>query len=445
MNSRVCMRRYASSNSNSNNSSGKDSMFKGAPTFKKVPAKNKRLFPPKSRGASKSGAADWSTSHRIELNRRNVGRLVFLGATAATCIGLVGFGVYCVGTYNLVRAEWPAPPEIKSIMARSQLYLASYYENFSPNYDRALSLLEKALVLILKEDALPHNSLGMLDIKLRVGECLFNLGECEKAAKLVAPLMPVLQEYSRNEWERYESTEQDDDDKQVDVLADRLLHRLVIVLGQTGMEAERYEAAKKTFGIGIQAAKRIKRDVVNRFDSNNLANYTVFDSANAMEAVLTLQLGEAYYGTKDRVVAQTLFETVLNSFRQHKAQLEMVPRVIENPRVYKDEWICLDNAAMVSLARIKVDAGQIDDAMPWLDAANKMMEGKSILEVLPARCVPCISDLLRQRARIAEIQGDTRRALGKYREAYEFTRLNFGNAKVQADLLSNIERLQRTK
>ncbi|KAJ2754868.1 hypothetical protein IWQ56_006459, partial [Coemansia nantahalensis] len=203
--------------------------------------------------------------------------------------------------------------------------------------------------------------------------------------------------------------------------ADMLLYRLCVLLGKVYVDSGRPTEAVDTYSRGLQAVKRMKEDVAATFDSDHPLDYTTYDNMNLKEALLTTGLGQAFYLAKNYRAADTMFRATINSVKRHKAHVESAPRVIANVLEYKDEWVCMDAQAMLFLAKIQLDAGHSSAALPWIVAGRKLTTTKWTYD--EEKCIRCESGLIAQLGRIAELQGRYQRALQRYREAYEHTRL----------------------
>ncbi|KAI8319832.1 hypothetical protein GQ54DRAFT_264630 [Martensiomyces pterosporus] len=404
-------------------------LFKGTPKFTRVQPKAVRQSAKAGAKSNKGQQPEWGNSGRIELNSKNVGRLLFIGGATVAGVGLVGVAAYYAGTYFYLKSYWPVPEEVGSGTVSNLLYLATYYERLSPNHERAVLALEKALEMIEKHGNLASDSLVVLEIKIRMAECLYSIGDKSKASETLSKVLPVLQNKQPSESANAESSAEQ---------ADQLLYRLAATLGLAYLDANKIGDAKQAFTVGLQAVKRMKRGIVAKFDSEDLANYTVYDGINFKEANLTAHLARAFYEEKNFATAGTLFKGTLNATRQHKAHLDLAPRVVADVRTFKDDWACLDAHAMLYLAKIETDLGSIDKALPWIESARALTTlspGSRLLQ-----CINCEASLIAQLGHIAELQGDSRRALRRYREAYEYARLNF--SEYQSRLAADVERLE---
>ncbi|KAJ1895226.1 hypothetical protein LPJ66_004721 [Kickxella alabastrina] len=401
-----------------------ESMLKGTPKFTRMQPKSavRRRAQPTPDG---TGEPDWGSSGRAELNSKSISRLAFIGGATAAGVGLMGVAAYYGGTYFYLRNNWAASEDIDSSTARNLLYLATYYERLSPNYKRALDALEKALEIIDKDAKLPRDSLAVLEIRVRIAECLFNMGDESSAASLARQILP---DFDRK-----------GDSRKSESAVDNLKYILATVLGQACANAGRSDDAAAAYSIGLQAVKRMKQGMVAKFDGENLAEYTEYDNLNLKEALLTSRLAESFFAKGDHAVSETLFQGVLASIKQHRAHLDVAPHIVQDYRTFKDEWACLDAHAMLHLAKIQTDAGNIDAAIPWIESARTVATEKRTFN-LP-KCVDCIAGILSELGRIAEIQGDSKKALRRYREAYEHARLNFSD--YQQKLAADVERLEQ--
>ncbi|KAJ2389233.1 hypothetical protein GGI23_005880 [Coemansia sp. RSA 2559] len=286
----------------------------------------------------------------------------------------------------------------------------------------------------------------VLQMKARIGECLYRLGNADEAEVLLNETIPLLQNLSiseRNEEHALQAPlEHETKPKPNDgmfSLVDERIYRASFVLVQIYKERGQVDEAKRAFRIGIQAVHQMKKDIAAHFDSSDLVSYSVYEDAKVKEAVLTSLLGEILYTAKETDAAKTLFQSVLGAVKQHKAQLKMTPRVIVEMRTYVNEWECLDTTAIVYLAKIHIDEGNFDAAVSLLNYATET----AVYEVktrLPVRCVNCEADILSQFGRIAEIQGDNKMALRKYREAHEHARIYYGD--YEHELLRDYKRFQ---
>ncbi|KAJ2479512.1 hypothetical protein EV174_003998 [Coemansia sp. RSA 2320] len=309
--------------------------------------------------------------------------LALKGAAVATGVGLVGVLTYYVSTYFYLREHWPVSSDIADAATRNLLYMATYYEQVAPNHDKALRVLEKVLHRMVVQKTASSDSIAVLDVKLRIAECLQCLGQEEEAARL-------------------------------------------------------NDEAKRACSIGLQAVKRMKSSLARSFDGEDLASYTAYDGVNLKEAELTAQLAKVFYKAGEPQVAETLFQGVLRAVKQHRAQLDLAPRVISDMRTFKDGWICLDALAMLYLAKMLIDSKNTSAALPWIESARKIASDRVCFE--RPRCIDCEASLIAQLGRIAESQGDLQKALRRYREASEYARVYFSD--LHSGLLAEAERLE---
>ncbi|KAJ1931125.1 hypothetical protein EC988_009889, partial [Linderina pennispora] len=159
------------------------------------------------------------------LNSTNLRRLATMGVLAVAGLGLVGVATYYGSTYYYLCSRWPVPAEISDSNTRNLLYLATYYEQLAPNYDKALQALEKALELIKKHGELPMVSPTVVELKIRIAECLVKLGESGKVPELMAPV----QEYLSR-------TASDPSDKDP-IGTCMLMYRVSVAIGDANMES----------------------------------------------------------------------------------------------------------------------------------------------------------------------------------------------------------------
>ncbi|KAJ1656005.1 hypothetical protein GGF38_004659 [Coemansia sp. RSA 25] len=183
----------------------------------------------------------------------------------------------------------------------------------------------------------------------------------------------------------------------------------------------------------------MKKTMVRSFDSEDITKYTAYDDLNQEEAELTAQLAKVFYDIGDSRVAATLFQGVISAVKQHRAQLDLAPRIIGDMRTFKDGWLCLDALAMLYLAKIEIDGGNTSAALPWIESARTIANDMPVQKQTP-RCVDCEASLLAQLGRIAESQGNTKRALLRYREASEYARIYFSD--LHGELQANVKRFQ---
>ncbi|KAJ2566639.1 hypothetical protein GGH95_004450, partial [Coemansia sp. RSA 1836] len=420
-----------------------DKLFKGVPKFTRVQPKGSRQAVPV--GASETGERPGvDTGSRIELNARNLGRLALIGGAAITCVGLIGVATYYVTTYFYLKNHWPVPGDVESGAVRNLLYKATYYEQLSPDHERALSALEKALDLMVVRGSASSDSVTVADIKVRIAACLSGLGQKEEAIRLLYQVLPTVEALASQR-----SQGQPDGEGQAANVgaspgvhvasAESVLLKLAMVLGQACAAVDRASEAKHAFSIGLQAVKRMKKTMVRSFDSEDITKYTAYDDLNQEEAELTAQLAKVFYDIGDSRVAATLFQGVISAVKQHRAQLDLAPRIIGDMRTFKDGWLCLDALAMLYLAKIEIDGGNTSAALPWIESARTIANDMPVQKQTP-RCVDCEASLLAQLGRIAESQGNTKRALLRYREASEYARIYFSD--LHGELQANVKRFQ---
>ncbi|KAJ1901602.1 hypothetical protein LPJ81_003727 [Coemansia sp. IMI 209127] len=421
-----------------------DSLLKGTPRFTRVKPKLKG----KDRFDEYVEASDGAINmpYRLELNAKNVCLLLMKAGVVITFGGTVAFVVYCTGSYYYVTRHWPLSSEVEGFKTRSLVYLATYYDRISQDSEKALPLYNKACKHIESQGSVCLDSFVVLQMKARMGECLYRLGNLDEAEVLLNETIPLLQNLSiaeGNEEHASQATLEHETkptpNNGMFSLVDERIYQASFVLVQIYRKRGQVDEAKRAFRIGIQAVQRMKKDITAHFDSSNLVSYSIYEDAKVKEAVLTSLLGEILYTAKEAGAAKTLFRSVLGAVKQHKAQLKMTPRVIIEMRTYVNEWECLDTTAMVYLAKIHIDEGNVDAAVPLLNYATET----AVYEVktrLPVRCVNCEADILSQFGRIAEIQGDNKMALRKYHEAHEHARIYYGD--FEHELLRDYKRFQ---
>ncbi|KAJ1807168.1 hypothetical protein LPJ75_004872 [Coemansia sp. RSA 2598] len=353
--------------------------------------------------------------------------MLFIGGAVATGIGLMGVAAYYIGTYFYLRSKWPVPEEIEGSTVRNLLYLATYYQHLELNHSRALAALKKAMEIIDRNEKTPKDSMAILDIKVRIAECMYSEDDKRGAEKALKQILPDISKSSRC--------------AETASMAETLLYRAAVVLGSISIDDSRFEDAVSEYGLGLQAVKRLKQHTVAKFDSESLLEYTEIDNVNLKEAILTAHLAEAFFAQKNISVAETLFQGVLAAVKQHKAHLDVAPRVVTDYRTYKDEWACLDAQAMLFLAKIQNHLGDAEAAAPWIISAKKLAMGKQGLEI--PRCIDCTSEILAELGHMAETRGDTKKAILRYREAYENAMLNFRDN--QSKFFKELQRLEKKK
>ncbi|KAJ1998223.1 hypothetical protein GGI04_005095 [Coemansia thaxteri] len=364
--------------------------------------------------------------------------LALKGAAVATGVGLVGVLTYYVSTYFYLREHWPVSSDIADAATRNLLYMATYYEQVAPNHDKALRVLEKVLHRMVVQKTASSDSIAVLDVKLRIAECLQCLGQEEEAARLSYLLLPSLQALANSSSTSSINRETNTMAGPGTLSADALLARLAMTLGQACAAVNSNDEAKRACSIGLQAVKRMKSSLARSFDGEDLASYTAYDGVNLKEAELTAQLAKVFYKAGEPQVAETLFQGVLRAVKQHRAQLDLAPRVISDMRTFKDGWICLDALAMLYLAKMLIDSKNTSAALPWIESARKIASDRVCFE--RPRCIDCEASLIAQLGRIAESQGDLQKALRRYREASEYARVYFSD--LHSGLLAEAERLE---
>ncbi|KAJ2890285.1 hypothetical protein GGI21_006223, partial [Coemansia aciculifera] len=152
-----------------------DKLFKGVPKFTRVQPKGSRKVVPVGTNEAASESPELDTGSRFELNARNLGRMALIGGAAVTCVGLVGVATYYAATYFYLKNHWPVPTDVDNGTARNLLYKATYYEHLSPDHERALSALERALELLVVREGASPDSVTVADIKVRIAACLSGL------------------------------------------------------------------------------------------------------------------------------------------------------------------------------------------------------------------------------------------------------------------------------
>ncbi|KAJ1926802.1 hypothetical protein FBU59_007284, partial [Linderina macrospora] len=280
-------------------------------------------------------------------------------------VGLVGVATYYGSTYFYLRTHCPVPAEITDSNTKNLLYLATYYEQLAPNYDKAVQALEKALELIKKHGKISMDSPAVVEIKIRIAECLIKLGESDKIPELMAPVQQHLNRISNSS-----------DDKDP-IGTSTLRYRISMAIGDAYMQLEKFSEARASFGLGLVAVKDMKQQMAQQFKGEYLDSYTKLDQINLKEA--------------------------------HYAQLDMAPRVVTDMRTFVDGWMCLDAKAMLALARIEADRGSFGQAQEWIEPAREIARSQDKAKQAP--CISCYSQALAQLGQIAEKQGDIVKAL----------------------------------
>ncbi|KAJ1668200.1 hypothetical protein IW140_000496 [Coemansia sp. RSA 1813] len=420
------------------------SLLKGTPRFTRVKPKlkNKDNFDEHI----ESSDVDLDKPYRLELNSKNVRMLLMKAGIAITFVGTIGFIVYCATSYFYVKRHWPLSAEVEGFKTRNMFHLATYYDRIGLDPEQALELYRNALKRIENQGDVCHASFAILQIKARIGDCLYRMGKADEAEALLNETIVLLQKLSLDRINDEHATQAASKPKSKldprDVLyslVDERIYRASLVLVQIYKGRGQVDEAKRAFRIGIQAIKRMKKDIVARFDSSNLINYSIYEDVKVREAVITSLLGETLYAAKETEAAKTLFLSVIGAVKQHKAQLKLTPRVIVEKRTYINEWECLDTTALIYLAKMHIDEGDLDAAVSLIDYARETvvyeMENK-----VPIRCINCEADILSQLGRIAEAKGDNKGALRRYREAHEHARIYFSD--FQHELIGDYKRLQ---
>ncbi|KAJ2803553.1 hypothetical protein H4R20_002849 [Coemansia guatemalensis] len=403
-----------------------ESMLKGTPRFTRINWSRKQ-----AREELVSSTA-W-----LKLTPRNILRVLSRGAIAVSIVGVCGIAIYYGTIYHYLISYWPVPDEIEGVVPRHMFYLARYYEYVDQNPAKELQALEWAQGMTKDEAGLSDpSSLVALDIKLRVAKCQYDTGDRAAAAQSLEEMLPTIQSMQLGPQVTYADDRYNHTDKWIS--PDMFMYRLATVLGKIYLDEGSASRAMQMYSLGLQAVKRMKAGIAESFNPDHPLDYTAYDNIDLKESLLTLQLGVAFYAAKDYDVAETLLQSTLQSVRRHNVRYEAAPYITVDPRSFKNEWLCLDSRAMLYLAKMRIDSGKLGDALPWIVSGRKQTKLESTFH-LP-QCIDCESGLISQLGRIAEAQGKPKRALRRYRQAYQYSRLNF--VQDLDALAADVERLE---
>ncbi|KAJ2829997.1 hypothetical protein IWW50_000537 [Coemansia erecta] len=429
VNSRIpalaAVRVYSSSKgANGNNKSASsadldaDNLFKGKPRFTQVHPKI--VFSLKRDLRAEAAAKKRYANYKPMLTPKNIRKMAGRALVLMVYFTTVGYIIYQIVTCIYVVYIWPAADDLKGLMARNMVYLATYYDIFQGQPEKAVPYYERALKRFLASGIDPK-SLAIMHLQLNIERCRYDQGQLTGIVERLTEMLHVLQNTTDLPQERYA------DDKIAHhrewLSTDMLIYKLTKVLGPTYYDLGKIDEAIEIYTIGLQAIKAVKASVAESFDTNDIIDYSTYDHTNLKEASLTYQLGEAFYAKKEFKTAETLFQATINYCRQHKTHINTAPRLLPDLRTYVDGWICLDSMAMVYLARMLIDAGDSSNALPWIVAGRKLATTDDNYN--NKQCIRCESGFKTQLGRIAEMQGDYQRALVRYREAYDYLYLNF--------------------
>ncbi|KAI9504960.1 hypothetical protein GGI25_001752 [Coemansia spiralis] len=420
-----------------------ESMLKGTPSFTQVKSKKE----PRTRKDPyiENEEKEWE-DHRERMRRAFTGMSIFLGSFTLACFG--GWIFYYAFTLYLVRQFWPAHEEVIGFTNKNLLYISCYYEYYAFKYDKALAVLRAALERIERQDNISGDSYVVLDTKLRIATCLFNLEKHQEAEEMLTGLLPTLQGLSKSgkikdngisNYIHFLGATEEDGFTIYYSAVDDLIYKTAYLLAQIYAQRGQLDDVKTVSSIGIQAIKRIKKSIASTFTSEVSHNYHFIDITNEKEALITTTLAEAFYEAGERQIAETLFLGVVAAVKQHWAHYDTTHPLSVNRRMYSQQWECLDSHAMLYLARLKTDAKRIDEAKSWMESARKSAMHKYLEE--PMRCINCIAGLIAQEGRIEELNGNHTKALRKYRDAYQHARINF--SKYKHKLIHDVKRLEK--
>ncbi|PIA14301.1 hypothetical protein COEREDRAFT_82822 [Coemansia reversa NRRL 1564] len=388
-----------------------ESMLKGTPRFTRINWSRKQ-----AREELVSSTA-W-----LKLTPRNIIRVISRGAIAVSIVGVCGIAIYYGTIYHYLVSYWPVSDEIKGVVPRHMFYLARYYEFVNQNPAKELQALERAQSMTKDDPGLSDpSSLVDLDIKLRIAKCQYDTGNTVAAAQSLEEILPTIQSMQLGPQVTYADDRYNHTDKWIS--PDMFMYRLAAILGNIYVGEGSVSRAIQVYSLGLQAVKRMKAGIAGSFNPDHPLDYTAYDNIDLKESLLTLHLGIAFYIAKDYGIAETLLQSTLQSVRRHNVRYEAAPYITVDPRSFKNDWLCLDSRAMLYLARMRIDSGNLGDALPWIVSGRKQTTLESTFH-LP-QCIDCESGLISQLGRIAEAQGKPKRALRRYRQAYQYSRLNF--------------------
>ncbi|KAJ2684824.1 hypothetical protein GGH99_003928 [Coemansia sp. RSA 1285] len=419
----------------------------GTPRFTKVKPKHQK----KDRFDKylEANEAEAPKPNPLKFSSRSMRTIVRQAALYAVYLGIVGVAVYYGNTYFfVVQKYWPVPDDVKGIVARNMVYMATYFDLITQSPESAVGFYKAALRRIEGQSDISKDTLAVLQINVRMADCLYRTGKIDEAEVLLNETVPSLQRLSseslgNNHTVRPVSESKDKKENMWDKMystVDDCIYQASYVLAQIYKGKGNVEEGKRVFKDGIQALKQMKKDISEKFDGSNLVSYSIYEDVRAKEALISTVFAETLYMAKNTEAAKLFFQAILASVKQHKAQVQLTPRVIMVKRTYVNEWECLDTYVLIYLARMHIDDGELVAAAALLDYARDTVEYELTAE--PIRCINCEAGILSQRGRIAEASGDNKTALRRYREAYEYARINFSD--YQHELVKDFKRLQNT-
>ncbi|KAJ2647678.1 hypothetical protein IWW40_004492 [Coemansia sp. RSA 1250] len=408
----------SSGSSPAGNDAGVDNLFKGKPRFTQVHPKV--VFSLKRDPRAEAAAAKRYANYEARLTPANIRKVAGRGLMLIVYFTTVGYIIFQVVTYFYVVNLFPVADDLKGIKARNVAYLATYYDIFEHQPEKALPFYKRALQQFLNNGADP-NSLAVMNFELNIERCKYELGQLSGIEEKLTKMLTALEELRDGPQETYA------DDKVAHhsewLSTDMLIFKLADILGPTYYDQGKIDQAIDIYAIGLRAVKALKLTVSESFDTEDIIDYTTYDHMNLKEASMSFKLGKAFYAKQDYQTAETLFRATINYCRQHKTHINTAPRLLPEWRAFVDGWICLDSAAMEYLARMDIDRGNHGDALPWIVAGRKLATADENYQ--NKQCIRCESGFMTQLGRIAEHQGDYQRALVRYREAYDYLYLNF--------------------
>ncbi|KAJ2804442.1 hypothetical protein H4R20_002507 [Coemansia guatemalensis] len=310
---------------------------------------------------------------------------------------MLGVGGFYIALNRYIDQNWPVPAEVTRKETRKLLRGAAMREHVAPDPRIAYMFLLRALEQIYSDGELAEDSETVQEIVVRLANAAARIGErgpaenmldvawgrvVDDKGRLVANPVAKPRRVS-DEW-RYMQ-----------------VCRVAEVLGPLQIDGEKYEAAIRTYGTALRAAKYALDQ------HNSSVNGDERDELLLKHANYVTSLGEAFALSGDIESAKTLLMGVLKELRERQAGQT------EYTRSIADMWTCLDAVVMLDLAQIAQRSGQLDESEKWANS------GLAVVRKWPgvASCDNCQSHLLAHLAHVAELDADHDSALDIYSTA----------------------------
>ncbi|PIA12543.1 hypothetical protein COEREDRAFT_100045 [Coemansia reversa NRRL 1564] len=310
---------------------------------------------------------------------------------------ILGVGGFYMALNNYLDRNWPVPAEVTRKETRKLLRGATMREHVAPDPRIAYVFLLRALEQIYKDGELGEDSETVQEIVVRLANAAARIGERRPAENMLDTAWnrvvddkgrlvrnPVTQPRRMSDEWRYMQ-----------------VCRVAEVLGPLQMESGKHEAAIRTYGTALRAAK-YALDQQNSSVDEDKREDLLLKHANYVTS-----LGEAFALSGDVESAKALLMGVLKELKERQAEQT------EETHNVADMWTCLDAVVMLDLAQVAQQSDQLEESKKWANS------GVAVTRKWPgvSSCDNCQSHLLAHLAHLAELDSDHGTALNIYSSA----------------------------